>query len=185
MKCKRLFNFEIIGVFVIFTLGVLWHFLYKISNENIIAGLIAPVNESMWEHWKLGLYPILIYSIVEYAFVKKEANNFLFSKFICIIVFEIICFSITALWNFFFKELGATNEMIVDIADYLLGILIGQTVSYIIACISLPNKKLKYIAIIGILFHIIIFIIFTFKPPIQEYFKDTNTGEYGIYKMKG
>ncbi len=24
-----------------------------------------------------------------------------------------------------------------------------------------------------------------FNPPIQEYFKDTNTGEYGIYKMKG
>ena len=116
--------------------------------------------------------------------MKKEANNFLFSKFICILVFEIVCFSITALWNFFFKELGSTTEMIVDIVSYLLGILIGQTVSYIIACISLSNKKLKNIAIIGILLHIIVFIIFTFKPPMQEYFKDTKTGECGIYKMK-
>ena len=185
MKCKRLFNFEIVGVFVIFALGVLWHSLYNLSNENIIVGLIAPINESIWEHWKLGLYPILIYSIVEYAFVKKEANNFLFSKFICILVFEIVCFSITALWSFFFKDLGATTEMIVDIVAYLLGILIGQTVSYIIGCITLPNKKLRYIALIGILLHIIVFVIFTFKPPMKESFKDAKTGEYGIYKMKG
>ena len=185
MKCKKLFNFEIIGVFIIFALGVLWHFLYKASNENIIVGLIAPINESIWEHWKLGLYPILIYSIIEYVFVNKEANNFLFSKLICIIVFEIVCFSITALWSYFFKDLGTTTEMIVDIVAYLIGILIGQTVSYIIECITLPNKKLKYIALMGILLHIIVFIIFTFKPPINEYFKDTTTGEYGIYKMKG
>ena len=65
MKCKKLFKFEIIGIFVIIALGILWHFLYELTNKNIIVGLIAPINESVWEHWKLGIYPILIYSAVE------------------------------------------------------------------------------------------------------------------------
>ncbi|MBE6054197.1 MAG: hypothetical protein E7212_09845 [Clostridium sartagoforme] len=184
MKCKNLFKYEIIGVFIIFALGFLWHNLYDLSGENIIIGFIAPVNESIWEHWKLGLYPILIYSGIEYIFVKKETNNFLFSKFICILVFELVCFSIVALGKFFLKDSSRTTEMIVDIVAYLIGILIGQTVSYIIACISLPNKKLRYIAIIGILIHVIVFIIFTIKPPMREYFKDEKSGEYGIYKLK-
>ena len=184
MECKRLFKFEIIGVFLIFALGTLWHSLYELLNENTIIGLIAPINESMWEHWKLGLYPILIYSAIEYIFVKNEVKNFLFSKFIGILVFELVCFSITGLWKVFFKGSSSTTEMIVDIVAYLLGILIGQTISYIIACTSSPNKKLKYIAITGILIHVIIFIIFTFNPPRSEYFKDIKTGEYGIYKIK-
>ncbi|MDV4150855.1 DUF6512 family protein [Clostridium sp. AL.422] len=184
MECKRLFKFEIIGVLVIFALGSLWHSLYEFSNENMLIGLIAPINESVWEHWKLGLYPILIYSAIEYIFVRKEAKNFLFSKFIGILVFDLVCFSIIALWNLFFKDSSGTTEMIVDIVAYLIGILIGQTISYVIACITLPNKKLRYIAIVGIVIHIIVFIIFTFKPPMREYFKDKKTGEHGIYKLK-
>ena len=34
--CKKLFKFEIIGIFVIIALGVLWHFLYELSNENML-----------------------------------------------------------------------------------------------------------------------------------------------------
>ncbi|WP_066893558.1 DUF6512 family protein [Clostridium nigeriense] len=184
MKCKRLLKYEVIGVFLIFILGCLWHFIYDMSGENYILGLFAPVNESMWEHWKIGMYPILIYSAFEYIFVKEEAKNFLFSKFISIIVFEIVCFSLTGLWHAFFKDATSTANLIVDIGGYFVGVLAGQIISYIIACNSKENKKLIYIALAGIILHIIIFIIFTIKPPMNDYFKDNNTGEYGIYKIK-
>ncbi len=184
MKCKKILRYEIIGVFAIFILGCLWHFIYDISGGNYILGLFTPVNESMWEHWKIGMYPILIYSAIEYIFVKEEAKNFLFSKFISIIVFEIVCFSLTGFWHAFFKGASSTANLIVDIGCYFVGVLVGQITSYIIACNSKENKKLKYIALAGILIHIIIFTIFTLKPPRNEYFKDNNTGEYGIYKIK-
>ncbi len=184
MKCKKLFKYEIIGVFSIFILGCLWHFLYESLGENIFLGLIAPVNESMWEHWKLGLYPILIYSAIEYNFVKEEANNFWFSKFISIIVFEIVCFSLTGLWHSIFKDASSTADLIVDIGGYFIGVIAAQIASYIIACRSKKNKRLAYIALVGIILHIIIFTIFTFNPPRSEYFRDANTGEYGIYKIK-
>lgn len=184
MKCKKLFKYEIMGVFIIFILGCLWHFIYDISRENIIIGLIAPVNESMWEHWKLGIYPILIYSIIEYKFVKKEANNFGFSKFISIIVFEIVCFSLTGLWHGISNNENSILNLVVDIGAYFIGILMAQIISYIISCRSNENKKLKYIALLGIILQIIIFTIFTFNPPKYQYFKDGNTGEYGIYQLK-
>lgn len=184
MKCKRLLRYEVIGVFLIFILGCLWHFIYDMSGENYILGLFAPVNESMWEHWKLGIYPILIYSIIEYKFVKEEANNFWFSKFISIIVFEIVCFSLTGLWHGLFKDANSTLSLIVDIGAYFIGILVAQIISYIISCKGTENKKLKYIAIIGIVLQIIIFTVFTFNPPRYEYFKDGKTGEYGIYQIK-
>ena len=154
MKCKKLLKFEIIGFFVIIALGIVWHNLYELTNQNIIVGLIAPVNESIWEHWKLGIYPILIYSAIEYFFVKEEVNNFLFSKFIGIIVFEIVCFSLTALGHYLFKESGAVINMILHIGSYFIGILAAQIVSYIIGCITEPKKSLKTIALIGIAIHI-------------------------------
>lgn len=184
MKCKKLFKYEVIGIFVIFILGCLWHFIYDFSGENYLLGLFVPVNESMWEHWKLGLYPILIYSVIEYSFVKDEANNFWFSKFVSIIVFEIVCFTLTGLWHNFFKDASENISLVVDIGSYFIGVLVGQIASYIIACKTKENNKLKYIAIIGILIHIVIFTLFTFKPPMNNYFKDGNTGEYGIYKIK-
>jgi Family of unknown function (DUF6512) len=180
MKCKKLFKYEIIGIFIIFFIGCLWHNLYDILGNNVLIGLIAPVNESMWEHWKIGLYPILIYSIIEYIFVKGHVKNFLFSRFIVIVVFEIICFSLVGLWHILFKEASFTTNMIVDIATYFIGILIGQLAGYFISCKTKENKTLFYIAVVGIAIHIIIFILFTFNPPMIEYFKDSITGQYGL-----
>lgn len=182
MNCKKLLKYEIAGIFIIFLLGVFWHQLYDISGENFIVGLIAPVNESMWEHWKIGFFPIIIYSIIEYFFVKGETKNFLFSKFISIIIFEIVCFSLTALWHYFFKESPETLNLIVDIGSYFIGIVFGQIAGYYIACNTNNKKILFYIGILGILIHIIVFIIFTINPPKYDYFKDSTTGKYGIFK---
>lgn len=181
MNCKKLLKYEIAGIFIIFFLGVLWHQLYDILGQNFIVGLIAPVNESMWEHWKIGFFPIIIYSIIEYFFVKDETRNFLFSKFISIIIFEIVCFSLTALWHYFFKEAPETLNLIVDIGSYFIGIVFGQIAGYYKACKTNYKKTLFYVAILGILIHIIVFIIFTINPPKYDYFKDSTTGKYGIF----
>lgn len=184
MNCKKLLKYEIAGIFIIFFLGVLWHQLYDILGQNFIVGLIAPVNESMWEHWKIVFFPIIIYSIIEYFFVKYETRNFLFSKFISIIIFEIVCFSLTALWHYFFKEAPETLNLIVDIGSYFIGIVFGQIAGYYTACKTNYKKTLFYVAILGILIHIIVFIIFTINPPKYAYFKDSTTGEYGIFNTK-
>ena len=38
-------------------IGVISHFIYEWTGENTLAGLIFPVNESIWEHLKLIFFP--------------------------------------------------------------------------------------------------------------------------------
>ena len=52
------------GVPVLFLAGTLIHFLYGLSGEFFLVGLLAPVNESVWEHLKLALeldMPIIVH----------------------------------------------------------------------------------------------------------------------------
>ena len=54
-----------IGVYVIFVLSFISHFMYDIL-PNPLFSILFPVNESIWEHMKLLVTPVLIFSIIEY-----------------------------------------------------------------------------------------------------------------------
>ena len=79
---------KIIGVFVSFILSILLHFIYG-WIPNTLFSIVAPVNESIWEHMKLIVTSSLIFSMFEYFIYKKKDikfNNFIlhfsFSAFI-------------------------------------------------------------------------------------------------------
>ena len=38
--------------------------------------VVAAVNESTWEHFKMAFWPGLIFALIEYPFLKEETNNF-------------------------------------------------------------------------------------------------------------
>lgn len=182
MKCKKLFKCEILGIFLVILLGFLWHEIYDLLGKNLIVGMIAPVNESPWEHWKLVVFPMLIYAIIEYKFTKYENDNFLFSKFIGILAAILVCFGLIALFELIFPNAPFKTKMIVDIISFIIGIIAGQLTSYFIGC-NLGTKfniKLWYIAAFGITALVIIFIFFTLNPPMLNYFRDSITGKYGI-----
>lgn len=48
------------GILFINLFGILLHFLYDFSGKVLIVGIFAPINESIWEHLKLGFYPIIL-----------------------------------------------------------------------------------------------------------------------------
>lgn len=48
------------GILFINLFGILLHFLYDFSGKVLIVGIFAPINESVWEHLKLGFYPIIL-----------------------------------------------------------------------------------------------------------------------------
>lgn len=68
--------YTIIGIIFVLITGSVSHFVYDWTGNNFFAGLIFPVNESVWEHMKLVFFPMLIYS----SFMKYKLN----SKFPCI-----------------------------------------------------------------------------------------------------
>jgi hypothetical protein len=47
------------GFVLVAVVGTAWHYVYDLSGDSWLIGLVAPVNESVWEHTKLVSVPIL------------------------------------------------------------------------------------------------------------------------------
>lgn len=45
---------------MLFFAGWIWHSIYQLTGFNDVIGLVAPVNESVWEHLKLGYGATLV-----------------------------------------------------------------------------------------------------------------------------
>jgi len=79
-------RWEIIGVFFIVGFGTTLHFWFEWTDYWRPIALIAAVNESTWEHFKMAYWPGLFFALIEYPFLKEETNNFFYRKirrFIC------------------------------------------------------------------------------------------------------
>jgi len=175
---KKIMRSSMVGILVVTILGFLFHELYDLSNNNIIVGLISPINESKWEHWKIVFWPIVIFSIIEYIFLKDVSSNFWFSKAMAIIVAQIITFGAIEAYEMIFGEGGMGLHLI----SYLCGICLGQITSMLIMAKTAPIKPLKFIGVSILILEIIFLVIFTFKPLKTDYFRNSVDGTYGIYK---
>lgn len=167
---------ETIGIFVIFVLSFLTHFLYNIF-PSFLFSLVFPVNESVWEHMKMIVSAILIWKVLEYFILKKNMvyhNNFLFSAFIMallsIIIFLIIYYPIYMLIG---------ESFILNIICLFVTIYFVSIISYNI----MNSKYIKYGSFIGILGIILIYTIFgllTYFPLKNKLFLDSKDNKYGI-----
>lgn len=61
---KSVFRWELGGIIFIVVLGSLLHFVYGLSGYWHPIGIIAAVNESVWEHLKLGFWPTVIFPLL-------------------------------------------------------------------------------------------------------------------------
>jgi len=68
---------EIFGAIFVMVFGTLMHFFYDWSGKNPVVALFAPYNESTWEHLKLLFFPVLIYSVFQYAYIGKQYSGYL------------------------------------------------------------------------------------------------------------
>ncbi len=169
---------KIIGVFVIMGLSVLSHFLYEWCN-NFVFSILFPVNESIWEHMKLLVTPVLIYSFIEYFIYRKKGikfNNFSLSYSISIIVGIVSYLIIYLPIDHFFG-----HNMIVSIVLLFLDYVLILYISYSI----LNAKVIKHSKLIGTLLIVFIYFIFyylTYYPVHSYIFYDTKDKIYGIKK---
>lgn len=172
---KKIFNWEVAGVFWIIIVGSMLHFIYEWSKDSPIVGMIAPVNESVWEHLKLGYWSLILFMLIEYIFIGKYVKGFFISKALGILVLEIFIVVV------FYSYIQITKEpvLFIDIGSFVVGAVLCQLVSFKILKTKMFNKFDKIG--IGILIVIgIILILFTFYPLRFHIFKDLSTGKYGI-----
>lgn len=77
---KRVLFFELAGICFIIIFGSILHFTFEWAGHNPIVGVFSAVNESVWEHLKLGFWPAIVFARIEFKYLKKSTNNFLFAK---------------------------------------------------------------------------------------------------------
>jgi hypothetical protein len=173
---NEIFKWELIGMIFIILVGSLFHFVFELSGNFPPVGAIAAVNESVWEHLKLGYWPLVFFSIIEYKFLKDKAKNIGLAKLLAaitiILTIIIIFYSYTAI-------LGE-DILIIDILSFVIAIIVGQIVSYKVLSSSQFSNWINLISWTLFIILGVLFVVFTYFPPELFLFEDPLTGLYGI-----
>ena len=169
----------VIGIPIIFLFGSLMHFAYDWSGQLTIVGIFAPVNESIWEHLKLSIYPTFLWWIVGF-FSFNDDHISAYRWFTCCVISVII--SPIVITSFYYAYTGALgiHSLFLDIFSLFLGLFIAQYLSLHIFNKSKITKIHFYLSMLISLLIIISFTLFTFSPPKLPIFMDSNTNQYGI-----
>ncbi len=173
---KSIRKTEYIGIAVISIVGSFLHFLFELSGNLTAVGAIAAVNESVWEHFKIGFWAAVFYLIFELFYLRKNFRNFFFAKAMGIysipIVIAIIFYSYTAVIGH--------EILIVDIITFIVAIGISQLISYNISKILTLPQWSNWLGLALIIILAAAFVVFTYYPPHFPVFRDSVTGKYGI-----
>lgn len=114
---KRIRNFCTGGFFFTCIAGAVMHFVYGWSGKNPAVGLVAPVNESTWEHLKLLYFPAVLWGIFGSLRRRKEAGEILSASAAGILsgmlVIVVFFYTYTGIWG--------TNWLPMDIFTFALG----------------------------------------------------------------
>ena len=162
-------------IFIII-LGSILHFTFELSGHQPVVGVFSAVNESVWEHLKLGFWPALVYAVIEYRYLKKSTNNFLFAKTVGIYLIPIII----AILFYSYTAILGESVLVIDILTFVIAVIAGQLASYRLLTYRELSENLNKISLVALVLLGVAFVIFTFYPPHLPIFKDPVTGEYGI-----
>lgn len=168
------------GIPILFLIGSFMHFFYDLSGKNVIIGLISPINESIWEHLKMILLPVICWWGIYYLIKCKKDNidkNKWFTAALIALVTSIIT---TPMLYYFYTQAFGVEVLIVDIIILFVSILFGQLLAFHFYKYSKGINS--HISMYIFIFLILIFMVFTFYPPHLPIFRDGITGQYGIIK---
>lgn len=156
-------------LFLVFLLtslaGTALHFLYDVLPTPLTA-LFAPINESVWEHLKLLLWPMLLGA----AFLSRKKENrerFWSSFFLALLATP----AFLLLSYYGLKALGIESTA-VDITLYYISMFFG----YYLARWLYRNKKPEKIggfALMVLILYAASLILFTFAAPDLPIFRET------------
>lgn len=175
---KRITCWQTVGFLFTAAAGTLLHFLFDWTGENAAVALFSAVNESIWEHLKLLLYPMVLFTLVEYRCWGKICPSFWCIKLTGILLG--LAFIPVAYYTYT-GALGVKVDWVNIALFFLTAMLVywleTKLFQYKSAC-RLSTKTA--VTVIGLL--ALVFTVFTFHPPHIPLFADPITGTYGFWK---
>ncbi len=176
MKKRNILIWELFGIIFILLFGGLFHFIYELSGYSKIIAIFGAVNESTWEHIKIGFWPAFIFGLIEYIAFGRKIKTFIFAKSISFILIIILIPAIFYLYIFIAGE----NYLLFDILIFIISVIVAQIFSYRLIVMERYHISIQIIGIILLLCQLLAFSIFTSYPPRNELFRDPIYKEFGI-----
>jgi len=173
---RSVLRWELVGIGAIFIVGAMFHFLFEWAGGWSPVGVIAAVNESVWEHFKIAFWPALFFAIIEYPFLKRYTHNFFIAKAIGIYVMPVAIAAIFYAYTAIFGE----EILAVDISIFFVAVALEQLASYKILTLKQWPKWLSGVGVVMVILLAAAFGVFTFYPPELGIFRDAVSGGYGI-----
>lgn len=100
---------------ILFFAGWIWHMIYAATGFNDVVGLIAPVNESVWEHLKLGYGATLVLMVQDaWRSLRRQQYASILGRAVGIIVMNIVI----VVGFYSYEAVIGTSVVVVDIALY-------------------------------------------------------------------
>lgn len=150
---------ELLGFVFAIIVGTVGHFLYEKSNYNKVIGFLFSKNESTWEHMKLGITPIILWTIIE--LFTYNFNNLFFAKFVSIITFSLSLYIL----YYGYKKVIKRNILFLDILIFYISLFLATVVSINILMNMGYGVLLNFLGFVGI-----IFILYLYKKFSKDNF---------------
>lgn len=184
IKKNSLLRYCVYGFFFVSILGTLAHFFYEWSGQNPIIGFFSSVNESTWEHMKLLFFPMLLYYVLTYKKLEKayplSSSTYPLSILVGTWLIPVLFYSYSGILGF--------NLTFLDILTFYVSVFLAFLCFYSLSKDhpadsehqNLKQKhpkrnawlmKLKpYFNFLVFLF-LLLFLLFTYRPPKLGIFK--------------
>ena len=175
---KNLFLWQFAGFVISTALGTLLHFLYAWTGWIALAPFSA-VNESTWEHMKILFFPMLFFAIFQSFFAKGYAD-FWQVKAVGIAVGVV---AIPVLFYTYGGAFGAPPAWL-NVLFFFAAAAVGCAVELYLfrGGQGSANGRVLAIVFLGVL--AVLFVYYTFRPPMLPLFLDPLTSTYGVFKLK-
>ena len=168
-------SWQLFGFAVTSLVGTLLHFLYDWLGGSVWVAAISGVNESTWEHMKLLFVPTFLYAVVQ-SFFFRERKDFWCVKLRGILLGLVLIPVIFYTYN---GVIGKSPDY-VNITIFF----VSAAISYIYETRLYKSERLvcrsQKWAFAALCIVAICFVVFTFRTPTLNIFKDPITEAYGI-----
>ncbi|MDA8322059.1 MAG: DUF6512 family protein [Actinomycetota bacterium] len=145
---------------VIVVAGVLLHFVYGWSGRNALIGLVSPVNESVWEHTKLLVIPVVAVGAAEVILLRD------LRRVAWAVLTESLlgALAVIAVFYTYTGALGTGPVLWADITSFVLVVAGGQWLHLRILLTGrvLPPAWVSASGVIGML---VLYAVWTAAPP--------------------
>lgn len=154
------------------------HFVFRASGRMFAVGLIAPVNESVWEHLKLAFLPTALWWIGYHLWRGRQNEIGADAWFTAAAIGVVTACLLIPMVYYVYREGLGIHSLALDIALLLVAMTAGQCLALHVLRYGLRAPAWVGLAVLVAL--LLLFAVWTVHPPRRRLFLDTTTGKYGM-----